>query len=70
MVTIIDGARSSNSRVAGIYLAVLVVALIIVAAGTAMWLSTDNITMTGRPRLSSWTRSTNSRRRSISKRRC
>ena len=42
MVTIIDGARRSNSRVAGIYLAVLVVALIIVAAGTAMWLSTDN----------------------------
>jgi hypothetical protein len=42
MVTIIDGARSSNSRVAGIYLAVLVVALVIVAAGTAMWLSPDN----------------------------
>jgi predicted anti-sigma-YlaC factor YlaD len=42
MATIIDGARSSNSRVAGIYLAVLVVALVIVAAGTAMWPSTDN----------------------------
>ena len=42
MVTIIDGARSSsNSRVAGIYLAVLVVALVIVAAGTAMWLSNN-----------------------------
>jgi predicted anti-sigma-YlaC factor YlaD len=42
MATIIDGARSSNSRVAGIYLAVLVVALVIVVVGTAIWLSTDN----------------------------
>jgi multidrug resistance efflux pump len=42
MATIIDGARSRNLRPAGIYLAVLIVALVIVAAGTAIWLSTDN----------------------------
>jgi flagellar basal body-associated protein FliL len=42
MAAIINGARSSNSRVAGIYLAVLLVALVIVAAGAAMWLLTDN----------------------------
>ena len=40
MATIIDGARSG--RWPSIYLAVLIVALVIVAAGTAIWLSTDN----------------------------
>ncbi|MGZ5822854.1 MAG: hypothetical protein ACXWJH_06280 [Hyphomicrobium sp.] len=42
MATIIDGARSSNSRAVSIYLAVLIVALAIVAVGTTIWLSTDN----------------------------
>jgi hypothetical protein len=42
MATIIDGALSSHLRVAGIYLALLIVALVIVVVGTAIWLSTDN----------------------------
>jgi hypothetical protein len=42
MATIFDGARSPKSRVAGIYVAVLIVALLIVATGATLWLSTDN----------------------------
>ena len=41
MTTIGDGRRRWSSRFAGIYLAVLIVALSIVAIGTTIWLSTD-----------------------------
>ena len=40
MTTISDGRRRWSSRFAGIYLAVLIVALGIVAIGTTIWLST------------------------------
>ena len=42
MASILDGKRRSLSSVAGIYLAVLIVALGIVAIGTTIWLTTDN----------------------------
>ena len=35
-------AGSDRKRLAGIYLAVLLVALVIVAIGASIWLSTDN----------------------------
>jgi hypothetical protein len=40
MATIIDRAR--HPSLTGVYLAVLIAALVIVAVGTTIWLSTDN----------------------------
>jgi hypothetical protein len=42
MATIIGGSRRPFSRATAIYLAVVLAAFVIVAAGASMWLSTDN----------------------------
>ncbi len=41
MAEIPNAVRRSRARAAGIYLAVLTIAFVIVAIGTALWLSTD-----------------------------
>ncbi len=56
MPTITGAPRRSRSRAAGIYLAVLTVAFVIVAIGTTLWLATDtsgtNVLATDEPAIS------------------